>query len=608
MKMFSGFGCIACNLAICLSIWTVAVLGDENGGGGEVGRDGLAEVERASYLAVYENRSFLRRKDVNETKLAIRDISEDSPVPLLIDCVWEFEKARYPRAIHHLNKTAKEMNTMSRFSEPVDLGNGFAFSWDAHLKFLSAELSLHMGEKEKAMDELAEFCKKKYAFSMGLGKSKASEIHLRKQSQLMLTLCSADKAEKAEVISKELLASREELDDDELNSIFWDRSKIIYYKEKDSEKAFNYLNSNKATESDPSYYLPTLALYARMYGNYSFAQRAYNKLKERPTPANNITIYEQKVCEMLLSAGKWTEAMHSLEQSWKRNEGKDRIWEYLTTRNLKLTAARLLFAAGHASTEAIPLVDDLLSNPPRWSGKSDDSIELWMNGVYLLGIASCKEADKMQLDFYRGKGLVKEASAAKNSIIQFQRRTLLWKQAIRANVTNLLTGEKNTFIRDAFHLSGSPPWLWPAFMEVMGPRQMELLLYKYPLIGKRRDLFQNAIDAELAFLREDWPKAGDKSADAYKELPPYEKLLKARMGALMLKSKLETGAKELHDDLIREVYGIQPLALAQLEIPLPEPPDYLDAVKYGTAFQVPEIKAKDIKFLTGKSTRTITPR
>ena len=145
-------------------------------------------------------------------------------------------------------------------------------------------------------------------------------------------------------------------------------------------------------------------------------------------------------------------------------------------------------------------------------------------------------------------------------------------------------------------------------MEVMGPRQMELLLDKYPLIGKRRDLFQNAIEAELAFLRENWPKVVDKAADAYKKLPPYENLLKARMGALMLKSKLETGAKELPENLIREVYGIQPLALAQLEIPLPEPPDYLDAVKYGTAFQVPEIKAKDIKFLTGKSTRTITPR
>jgi hypothetical protein len=558
----------------------------------------VADSECLTYLEIFKKRSAARKSVFEEAKNSIGKENEQSPVIQLIECLWQVEETNYPRALHHLNNASTAMTSQARYSSPKQLESGESFLWQAHLTLLKAELNKHMGRRGQAIEHLRDFHQKKHYDHLGLGEKSALKEKIERRTSLVLRLCSKGRFPEADSIAINPSENQEELSELELTRSYLDQSRIIYFKTRDSEKAFQYLSEAKKKGSSQ---MSEMARLASLHGDNKFSEEYYLKRAgDAETSATSTSIYEQKLSKLYLGEGRWEKSLQYLEKAWTRSHQKDNVYRYVTDRSLKISVAEILFLGGYLEN-AGSLVDEILSNPLRWGG-TGSPIQHWFNRVYLIGIGVREGLDENLLLYDSSNGWLENLKGR----AELKGKTLLWRQAVRANVANLI--KEKAFIRDAMHLSGSPPWMWHLFISTLGPRQTEILLKKYPLVGKRKELFNNYVLAEIAYLKKDWKKLTELARKASSDLQSSSNnLLKARVDALRLKADFAQNTV-LPNDLRKEVYDRHPLALVQLDLPLPKEVDAKIGQKNKQAFQVPQIKVKDIEFLTGKSTRTITPR
>jgi len=584
----------------------------------------IAQVLRQTYLGFFYDPDYYDEWKFEEAIKEAREIDSNSPFPEMIQCLMDYVEGNYPRALFQLSEAERKLGGSRKYDLDGNGSKTLPFSMGAHISYRKFQILSKMGRRGEACEERKNFIKEKRFDQLGLPRKWSMPQYLSEISIQVTDLCIMRRFEEAQALVDELAREIMRLKEDseaELGKIFLalSKSRLLYFKTKKPEEKLKFLEA-EFKELPHDNIMMQMAWAGSLVGKEEeFTIGFFNELAKNPSK-KDIWLYPWNLGKIAVANADWKEVLKQLETAWKHVSQKNRPYRQIATRNLRKTVAQALVEWGYPY-RACGVLDRILQSPPRWSG-TGDGLDSWMNELYLTGILALEDCHLMERS---SEERITNANLSENNLEEKKNekkialhewlketsagrygRKFLWEQAVRSNVAKALARKNESFVRDAFHLSGAPPWLWHVFIKVMGPRRMEMLLDEFPLMGVRGDLYNDFAKAEIAFLLEDWSSVKEHATLARKNLPEAKVFLKIRMGGLLLKACKELNFDPPEDGIEEEIRTLHPVLLHRLGLALPSKKS-VGTEEFLSRFRTPSISKKDIDFLLGIKSRSPRP-
>ena len=570
------------------------------------------------YLRFFYDPDYYEKRQFQEAEETTRKLDPGAPFPELIKCLGEYIEGDYPRALFLLSKAEGKLGESRKYDFEDNGSTPKSFSMAAHFSYWKFQVLSKMGRREEACRERGHFIREKLFFRLGMPRKWSIPQYFSQVSTQVRDLCIMGQFDKARIITKELSDQILRYEDDRGKAyLVLCESHLLYFESRKPEEKLRFLESKLDEIDDNGLIKMEMAWLGTLLGKEEeFSIGFFSELAQRSSKKTT-RLYPWELGKIAFAKGQWKEALRQFEAAWKHIDQKNRPYRQIASRKLRKTIAQVLVEWGYPY-RALGVVDRILKSPPRWSG-TGDVLERWMNELYLTGILAIDDCRMMESSF-DGDSLVSGSNNAsldrsespgnisfnewlrQGSAARYGRK-FLWEQAVRSNVAKELARKDIGFVRDAFHLSGSRPWLWHVFVKVMGPRRTEMLLDEFPLVGVRGKLYGDFARAEIAYLQEDWPGVMKHAIAARQNLPEAKVFLKIRMGGLLLKACNELDIALPEVGIEKATRELHPLLLQRLELGLGSQ-GKLRKEEVLSLFRNPLISAKDTDFLLGTKKRT----
>ena len=575
-------------------------------------------VLRGTYLKFFLYPNDFEKRDFREAEEAILELDPEAPFPELINCIREYIEGDYPSALFLLSEAEGKLGESKKYDVEGNSSTSQSFSMAAHFSFRKFQVLSKMGRREEACRERGHFIKKQLFFRLGMKRNWSISEYFSLASTQVRDLCIMGRFEDARTLTKELSERISLYEDDRGKAyLFLCESHLLYFESRKPEEKLRFLETKLKEIDDNGLIKMEMAWLGTLLGKEDeFSIGFFSELAQRSSKKTT-RLYPWELGKIAFAKGQWKEALSQFEKAWNHIDQKNRPYRQIASRKLRKTIAQVLVEWGYPY-RALGVVDRILKSPPRWSG-TGDGLERWMNELYLTGILAIEDCHIMESYFdedflvsgSNNVSLDRSESTGSISLNEWLRqgsvarygRKFLWEQAVRSNVAKDLARKDIGFVRDAFHLSGSRPWLWHVFVKVMGPRRMEMLLEEFPLVGLRGELYGDFARAEIAYLREDWLAVKKHALAARQNLPEAKIFLKIRMGGLLLKACNELDIDPPEVGIEKAIRELHPLLMQRLELGLGlQGKAHKEEVL--SLFRNPSISAKDTDFLLGTKKRT----
>jgi|GEM_PF-3862391 len=471
-----------------------------------------------SELALYKE-----QQESNDTITVRRKAEEmlqknaDAFVALLVEGLIEYGKGHYPETIS-LYRRAREM--FPRW-QTKNLSSDVEPQWQALLLYRMAEAYGAMDRRRDELAVLEEYERAHFAEFEQRNKIVRSAVRMR-----IVALLKLGREKEAERVLEQVI-SDPNVSESARADLRRDDAKIRFVNNPDGIAAYRIYQDIAATsksgrELDGSL-LYLLGFHALRQLDVESASNFYRQAATRISMEDSTNPFE-RLSEIDVASCRWTSTKTDLKEAWRWLRTKRGRVRQEMAKDLALSAGVAWLAMGYPE-QAMPLTDSSLDDPQR-TGDTMITITQWKARAAVVRLLALDETSRFEKDIIAQmpiKARIERWPLRTGRAIEY----LTVQNELRAFISSELTQPGK--VTDALALIISPPSLWIELPRLIGAQTCRQLLRSYPLCGKMKDGYEDALMAEIEYRSGRMEAALTMTQSALSRIPEWESMLRARM-------------------------------------------------------------------------------
>lgn len=442
----------------------------------------------------------------------------DAFVALLVKGLVEYDKGHYPETIS-LYRRAREVfprwQTKSPFSDVEP-------QWQALLLYRMAETYGAMDRRRDEVAVLEEYERAHFAEFERRNKIVRSAVRMR-----IVALLKLGREKEAEKVLEQVITDPNTLESSRAD-LRRDEAKVKFVNSPDGVESYRIYQDIAATkkangeESDGSL-LYSLGFHALRQLDVESASNFYRQAATRISAEDSTNPFE-RLSEIDAASCRWTNARTDLKEAWRWLRTKRGRVRQEMAKDLALSAGVAWLAMGYPE-QALQLTESSLDDPQR-TGDTMISMTQWKARAAIVRLLALDEASRFEKDIVAGmpikarieRLLLRTGRAVEYVTVQNELRALISSELTQAGK-----------VTDALALIISPPSLWIELPRLIGAQTCRKLLRSYPLCGKMKDGYEDALMAEIEYRSGRMGATLTLTQSALSRIPEWESMLRARM-------------------------------------------------------------------------------
>lgn len=505
---------------------------------------------------------YKEQQDSNDTITVRRKAEEmlqknaDAFVALLVEGLIEYDKGHYPETLN-LYRRAREVFPRWEAKSPA---SDVEPQWQALLLYRTAETYGAMDRRKEELAVLEEYYRANFAeFEQ---RNKIVRPAARMRIVALLKLGREKEAERVldDVISKPSISESSRAD------LRRDDAKIKFVQNPDGMEAYRIyqdvaaMSKASGRELDGSL-LYSLGFHALRQLDVESASNFYRQAATRIS-AEDATNPFERLSEIDVATCQWINTRTDLKEAWRWLRTKRGRVRQEMAKDLALSAGVAWLAMGYPE-QALQLTESSLDDPQR-TGDTMITMTQWKARAALVRLLALDETSRFEEDIVAQMPI---KARIEHFLLRIGRAAeyLTLQNELRALILSELTQAGR--VTDALALIISPPSLWIELPRLIGPQTCRKLLRSYPLCGKMKDGYEDALLAEIEYRSGQMGAAQTMAQSALSRLPEWESMLRARMYLIAALAQDARGSPEITS--LVAAYRTHPAVFLQCAIQLP---------------------------------------
>jgi tetratricopeptide (TPR) repeat protein len=455
-------------------------------------------------------------------------------VALLVEGLIEYDKGHYPETIS-LYRRATEM--FPRW-QTKNLSSDLEPQWQALLLYRMAEAYGAMDRRRDELAVLEEYERAHFAEFEQRNKIARSAVRMR-----IVALLKLGREKEAERVLEQVI-SDPNVSESARADLRRDDAKIRFVNNPDGIAAYRVYQDIAGTikgsgrELDGSL-LYLLGFHALRQLDVQSASNFYRQAATRISAEDSTNPFE-RLSEIDVASCRWTSTRTDLKEAWRWLRTKRGRVRQEMTKDLALSAGVAWLAMGYPE-QAMPLTDSSLDDPQR-TGDTMITITQWKARAAVVRLLALDETSRFEKDIFAQMSIkarierwpLRIGRAIEYSTVQNE---------LRALISSELTQPGK--VTDALSLIISPPSLWIELPRLIGAQTCRQLLRSYPLCGKMKEGYEDALMAEIEYRSGRMEAALTMTQSALLRIPEWESMLRARMYLIAGLAQGAGGSKDI---------------------------------------------------------------
>lgn len=492
----------------------------------------------------------------------IKDILQKKPASFVAHFVsgrLEYEIGNYPTSVYHLKKARYMIERLQGFDKPPKSGEPH---WHALILYQTAKTYMAMDRIKSECEILDLYLEKDYKRYERINRIRTSGSWYYIRGLLKM-----GEIQKAHQLSTDALAQPGMMEK-EKQSAMMDLKLVEEFQSRSTKDTLNsYLETYEQLKASKrrvdSFLLNTLAYYCRINGDLEKAERFLKlsaEIRERRSashPCNTLS-------RIYVASSKWGEARASLKNEWQWISGKYSFVGKELRKETLLSVSEYYIATGcpeRALQICLPLVDIPVRSGFRWRFP-----EQWDAALLLTTICAYEQTRLRLSQWEINKSIIQRAQNIIQKMLMRLKEEQL-KRIFKSRVAGRLS--RKARVLNVTDIIDAPYWMHGDAIRILGPSVTRKLIKQYPFDDFQKQLYQNAVEAEVYYLEHAWDQLEKTSAAALSDLPGGERLWRARMSAMNGVCLMKSGEYREAMNRFLETYHISPAIFDHLNIPLP---------------------------------------